>query len=207
MKDDECFFCGEDGALDQHHIVPKRHGGSDKDDNLVTLCPTCHAKIERELYNKEFYEKISDSLGESSDQTTIDDSQQKLEDKKQDKQTSDESEESEPSEPVTPLAALVLGKVKTEVKLASGDMAKVALDDIKRHANHDALSVPGEIFTSKRIVKVLRDYGILYNDEQKYRGSNGYTVVEVYEDDIHSAYHKLDVERILGDDAKQVIEA
>jgi hypothetical protein len=65
MKDDECFFCGEDGALDQHHIVPKRHGGSDKEDNLVTLCPTCHAKIERELYNRDFYEKITDSLRES----------------------------------------------------------------------------------------------------------------------------------------------
>lgn len=66
MKDDECFFCGEDGALDRHHIIPKRYGGPDTDDNLVTLCPTCHAKIERKLYNKKFYEEITDLLSEPS---------------------------------------------------------------------------------------------------------------------------------------------
>ncbi|QIO25411.1 HNH endonuclease [Haloarcula sp. JP-L23] len=54
---EDCYFCGEQGALDSHHIVPKRHGGTDKNENLVTVCPTCHRKLET-LYDKEFYESI-----------------------------------------------------------------------------------------------------------------------------------------------------
>jgi hypothetical protein len=54
---DACYFCGEQGALDSHHIVPKRHGGTDQKENLVTVCPTCHRKLET-LYDKNFYENI-----------------------------------------------------------------------------------------------------------------------------------------------------
>lgn len=56
---DSCFICGDDNqnALQTHHIVPRRHGGSDKDENLVRLCANCHQAIER-LYNKRFYRKL-----------------------------------------------------------------------------------------------------------------------------------------------------
>ena len=54
MSDAECYFCDETEVLERHHVVPRRHGGSDREENLVTLCPTCHRKIEK-LYNKRFY--------------------------------------------------------------------------------------------------------------------------------------------------------
>ena len=47
-----CEICGAIHSLDQHHLHPKRMGGSRNpdvhdDSNLVTLCRTCHNKIHR----------------------------------------------------------------------------------------------------------------------------------------------------------------
>lgn len=54
----DCYFCRDDSdVLQEHHIVPRRHGGGDEDRNLVTLCPTCHEKIEQ-LYDRRFYQAI-----------------------------------------------------------------------------------------------------------------------------------------------------
>lgn len=53
----ECYFCPETERLEQHHIVPRRFGGSDNTENLVTVCPTCHSKLES-LYNKRFYQQL-----------------------------------------------------------------------------------------------------------------------------------------------------
>jgi len=33
-------------ALDVHHVIPKRDGGTDAIDNLLTLCPSCHNTLE-----------------------------------------------------------------------------------------------------------------------------------------------------------------
>ncbi len=41
----ECVKCGRSGSpssLHAHHIVPRSSGGSDRIENLATLCPTCH---------------------------------------------------------------------------------------------------------------------------------------------------------------------
>ena len=39
-----CVNCNETGGnLHVHHIVPKSKGGTDEDDNLVTLCDRCHS--------------------------------------------------------------------------------------------------------------------------------------------------------------------
>lgn len=55
---DDCYFCRDDcHVLEEHHIVPERHGGSDADRNKVALCPTCHAKLER-LYDRRFYQSL-----------------------------------------------------------------------------------------------------------------------------------------------------
>ncbi len=56
-KRDDCYFCDEDdeGILQTHHIVPQRFEGPDTESNLVTVCPTCHRKIES-LYDKRFYD-------------------------------------------------------------------------------------------------------------------------------------------------------
>jgi hypothetical protein len=45
----QCFVCGEKNkhVLQEHHIVPRRHGGGESKENLVTLCANCHAAIEK----------------------------------------------------------------------------------------------------------------------------------------------------------------
>src|SRR5262249_33351376 len=38
-----CVRCGTNtGLLDAHHIIARRHGGTDELDNLITLCKVCH---------------------------------------------------------------------------------------------------------------------------------------------------------------------
>lgn len=63
-----CYFClsEETEVLEEHHIVPRRFGGGDEDENLVLLCPTCHSKIER-LYGRRFYTELgaADDVNES----------------------------------------------------------------------------------------------------------------------------------------------
>lgn len=63
---DSCHFCDETEALERHHIVPRRFGGSDADGNLVTVCPTCHRKLER-LYNKRFYDALGVEKADSGE--------------------------------------------------------------------------------------------------------------------------------------------
>jgi len=55
---ERCFICGEDNpnVLEEHHILPRRHGGGNSDGNLVTLCANCHEAVEK-IYDDEFYEK------------------------------------------------------------------------------------------------------------------------------------------------------
>jgi hypothetical protein len=56
---DRCFICGEDNphVLEEHHIVPRRHGGSDDPENLVTLCANCHSAIEK-LYDDDVFRQL-----------------------------------------------------------------------------------------------------------------------------------------------------
>lgn len=44
---------GESFYLHRHHKIPRRRGGSDEDDNLLYLCPSCHAIEEWKLWHKE----------------------------------------------------------------------------------------------------------------------------------------------------------
>lgn len=44
----KCELCGrstEDFKPDVHHIKPKAKGGSNRDSNLIVLCPTCHRRV------------------------------------------------------------------------------------------------------------------------------------------------------------------
>jgi len=54
-----CYFCGSEGPIETHHIIPRRHGGGDDESNLVDICPNCHRRLET-LYNKRFYEFVSE---------------------------------------------------------------------------------------------------------------------------------------------------
>ena len=40
----ECTECGTTNNLHVHHIMERRHGGTDDIDNLITLCAKCHAE-------------------------------------------------------------------------------------------------------------------------------------------------------------------
>jgi len=56
---EQCFICGDSHSnrLQTHHVVPRRYGGSDDPENLVTLCASCHQGIEK-LYDERFYERL-----------------------------------------------------------------------------------------------------------------------------------------------------
>lgn len=43
----ECELCTYNMAVDTHHIVPKYMGGPHEIDNLMVVCPNCHALITR----------------------------------------------------------------------------------------------------------------------------------------------------------------
>lgn len=44
---DRCELCGYGMTVDTHHIIPKYKGGSHEIDNLIVICPNCHALITR----------------------------------------------------------------------------------------------------------------------------------------------------------------
>jgi len=50
---DRCQICGDvrPRSLEEHHILPRRFGGGDYEDNLVTLCASCHRALES-IYDK-----------------------------------------------------------------------------------------------------------------------------------------------------------
>lgn len=39
-----CEDCAMDRATEVHHIIPKRYGGTDTPDNLMSLCKSCHSR-------------------------------------------------------------------------------------------------------------------------------------------------------------------
>lgn len=47
--DSECKFCFFDDkdVLHVHHIIPRSQGGDDSEENTITLCANCHAKVHR----------------------------------------------------------------------------------------------------------------------------------------------------------------
>lgn len=42
-----CQHCGAVDRLEVHHIIKRADGGSNDDDNLVTLCVPCHRRVEK----------------------------------------------------------------------------------------------------------------------------------------------------------------
>ena len=46
LSDEECWACGKGPNVQRCHIVPYSRGGSDVEENLVLLCPTCHVDSE-----------------------------------------------------------------------------------------------------------------------------------------------------------------
>jgi hypothetical protein len=44
-------------AIENHHLVPRRHGGPDADWNVVALCANCHRSVEG-IYGDDFFEFV-----------------------------------------------------------------------------------------------------------------------------------------------------
>jgi hypothetical protein len=57
MTNDRCLFCDSRDGLEEHHIVPRRLGGTERDGNLITVCGSCHKKIER-TWDQRFYDRL-----------------------------------------------------------------------------------------------------------------------------------------------------
>lgn len=55
--DEGCLFCGTVDDIEKHHIVPRKFGGTDDNENLIRVCSECNKKIEQ-TWNRRFYEKI-----------------------------------------------------------------------------------------------------------------------------------------------------
>ena len=51
---DKCYFCGYDKVLSEHHIIRKCDGGTNEKNNIIIICPNCHALIHRKKYFVKF---------------------------------------------------------------------------------------------------------------------------------------------------------
>lgn len=46
----KCELCSYKLSLDAHHIIPKKEGGPNEVDNLMIVCPNCHALFTRKYF-------------------------------------------------------------------------------------------------------------------------------------------------------------
>lgn len=56
---EHCPFCEVSNPVvfERHHIVPRRFGGSNSEENLKTLCRNCHQVVEN-MYDDRFYREL-----------------------------------------------------------------------------------------------------------------------------------------------------
>jgi len=56
----KCGMCSWDKtSLDIHHVVERRNGGTDEDNNLAPLCPNCHRMAHEGKYTKEQLQTVT----------------------------------------------------------------------------------------------------------------------------------------------------
>jgi 5-methylcytosine-specific restriction endonuclease McrA len=53
-----CIVCDFDVVVDVHHIVPRRHGGGNKLENLAVLCPNHHAMADRGMITQDELKRL-----------------------------------------------------------------------------------------------------------------------------------------------------
>ena len=56
MKLDFCVICGTTENLHHHHVIPKVKGGTDDEDNFITLCEKHHEMIHNIQQCDNFFE-------------------------------------------------------------------------------------------------------------------------------------------------------
>ena len=60
-----CSICGwNEATCDIHHIIPRKNGGSNDNDNLCILCPNCHRKVHDKKIDPSTLINIIDYIGE-----------------------------------------------------------------------------------------------------------------------------------------------
>ena len=63
-----CFSCGwyhENVVGDIHHIIPRKEGGTDDNNNLTHICPNCHRLAHSNIIKSENLISMYDYLGDS----------------------------------------------------------------------------------------------------------------------------------------------
>jgi len=55
----KCELCGYTLTIDSHHIRPRKEGGPHEVNNLIVLCPNCHALITRKYISFKSRKDIS----------------------------------------------------------------------------------------------------------------------------------------------------
>ena len=45
IKDEKCVLCGSFEKLNQHHLIPRKTGGTDVPENKIYLCEDCHRDV------------------------------------------------------------------------------------------------------------------------------------------------------------------
>ena len=58
-SDKQCEICGERRIVNECHIIPREHGGSSHEDNLIYLCPTHHFLFDQARLSKDEFDKIN----------------------------------------------------------------------------------------------------------------------------------------------------
>lgn len=60
-----CSICGwNEATCDIHHIISRKKGGLDNNDNLCILCPNCHRKVHCGKIKSETLVNITDYIGD-----------------------------------------------------------------------------------------------------------------------------------------------
>ena len=57
-----CIFCGAPG-LPEAHVVPRSHGGLGCEENIVTVCRTCHDKLDNSVERQQMLQVAAEHLG------------------------------------------------------------------------------------------------------------------------------------------------
>lgn len=69
-----CQYCKgkhKDSKLEVHHIVYRSHGGSNEENNLITLCHTCHQNVHRGIIDLKLKGKIKGTLKYATQMNSI----------------------------------------------------------------------------------------------------------------------------------------
>lgn len=49
---ERCIFCGDPG-LPEAHVIPRSHGGLGVPQNIITVCRTCHDKLDNSTHRQQ----------------------------------------------------------------------------------------------------------------------------------------------------------